>query len=209
MAKTEIDPIPLNEFQLAQGAMLLARVFQHAPDMTYLLGNESRAFQKRTLRFYQAIIRTGLLYGETYTSPELAGLAVWIKPENNNITLGILLRTRLLVSLLALGPGPATRFMKSANYLEKLQKEVISEPHWILIQLGVEPRKQGKGLGSWLVQPVLDKADAGGVPCYVESADERNLSFYKRHGFEVRRTGQVPGGGPQGWILIRDAKPLK
>ncbi len=206
MAMAEIDQLPLNKSQLAQGAMLLARVFQHAPDMTYLLGDERRTFQKRTQRFYQAIIRTGLLYGEAYTTADLDGLAIWIKPENTHFTPGILLRTGLLVSLLALGLGPAARFMKSANYLEKLQKGVISEPHWILVQLGVEPEHQGKGIGGRLVKPVLDKADAGGVPCTVESADERNLSFYKKHGFEVRRTGQVPGGGPQVWILVRDAK---
>lgn len=204
MAKAENRPIPFKEYQLAQGAELLARVFQYAPDMIYLLGDDSRAFQKRTLRFYQAIIRTGLLYGETHTTSNMDGLAVWIKPENVSFTPGILLRTGLMVSILALGPGPMARFLKSANYLEKLQKKVISEPHWTLVQLGVEPDRQGKGIGGNLIQPVLTQADVGNLPCYAESADERNLNFYQKHGFKVREQGRVPGNGPQVWILIRD-----
>jgi GNAT superfamily N-acetyltransferase len=205
MSMVENIPVSLKESQLVPGAELFARVFRHAPDMEYLLGSESKMFQKRTLRFYRAVIRTGLRYGETYTTPNLDGVAVWVKPENTQFTPGMLIRTGLLLSLLALGPRPIGRFIKSANYLEELHEKVISEPHWILVQLGVEPDRQSMGIGGKLIRPVLDKADAEGLPCYTESADERNLTFYQRHGFEVRERGQVPINGPRVWILVREA----
>jgi predicted N-acetyltransferase YhbS len=70
--------------------------------------------------------------------------------------------------------------------------------------LGVEPSQQGRGLGGVLMQPILARADAEGVPCLLESMNERNLTFYKRHGFEVTAHGQIPNEGPQIWVMLRE-----
>jgi GNAT superfamily N-acetyltransferase len=60
--------------------------------------------------------------------------------------------------------------------------------------LGVGPEWQGQGVGSQLLQSVLARADADGVPCYLETGTEPNLRFYRRHGFEVAIEDDVPGG---------------
>ncbi|MGI8537217.1 MAG: GNAT family N-acetyltransferase [Mycobacteriales bacterium] len=59
------------------------------------------------------------------------------------------------------------------------------EPHWYLESLGVHPRRQGQGWGGQLVLPALERADATGLPCYVETSDARNEQFYRRLGFSV------------------------
>lgn len=196
--------VPLNISQVRQGAEVLARTFKHAPDMRFFIGDESRMLAEKTLRFYRAIIRIGMRYGEVTTTSSLDGLAIWVSPENNNFTFGSMFRTGLVSSILAIGLRPAYRFMRSALYVEGLQLEATKRPRWILVFLGVEPSRQGKGIGGVLIQPVLDRADDSGIPCYVESADERNLSFYNRHGFEVVNRGQVPNGGPKVWVLVRE-----
>jgi ribosomal protein S18 acetylase RimI-like enzyme len=58
-------------------------------------------------------------------------------------------------------------------------------PHWYVLVLGVHPKCQGKGLGGKLLTPILEKADAERVAVYLESANPRNLDFYRKHGFEV------------------------
>ena len=46
--------------------------------------------------------------------------------------------------------------------------------HWYLQYLGVEPRRQGKGLGGALLAPVLERCDGEGVPAHLETSTERN-----------------------------------
>ncbi|HEY6546941.1 MAG TPA: GNAT family N-acetyltransferase, partial [Vicinamibacteria bacterium] len=47
---------------------------------------------------------------------------------------------------------------------------------------------------------------ADGLPASLETLNERNLSFYRRHGFEVAAEGQVPEGGPPYWVLRREPR---
>ena len=73
------------------------------------------------------------------------------------------------------------------------------EPHWYLNVLSTLPSRQGQGLGSAILRPVLDQADADGLPCYLESSNPRNVSLYLRHGFV--ETGELPL--PDGPSLIQ------
>ena len=70
--------------------------------------------------------------------------------------------------------------------------------------LGVEPSEQGKGIGGALMQPILRRAGAEGLPCYLETQNERNLPFYERDGFEEVRDGEVPKRGLRVWAMVRD-----
>ena len=69
--------------------------------------------------------------------------------------------------------------------------------------LGVDPDHQGKGLGGALLQPALAKADQEGLPCYLETLEEKNLAFYGRHGFEVLVDDREPHSGLKFWTMIR------
>ena len=73
------------------------------------------------------------------------------------------------------------------------------EPHWYLNVVSTLPSRQGTGLGSTILQPVLAEADAEGRPCYLESSNPRNVSLYLRHGFV--ETGELPL--PDGPSLIQ------
>ena len=43
----------------------------------------------------------------------------------------------------------------------------------------------GHHVGAKLIQVGIDRAVALGLPCYLESSNPLNISFYKRHGFRV------------------------
>ena len=62
--------------------------------------------------------------------------------------------------------------------------------------LGVVPAAQGTGTGGPLLQPVLDRCDAEGLPAYLESSNPRNWSFYARHGFVGGTPLDLPAGCP-------------
>ena len=66
----------------------------------------------------------------------------------------------------------------------------------VLHLLAVDPSAQGCGLGAALVAPTLEDLDASGTSAYLESSNQRNLSFYRRCGFELLDEVTLPGGGP-------------
>lgn len=69
------------------------------------------------------------------------------------------------------------------------------EPHWYLNVLSTLPERQGQGLGAAVLQPVLERCDADGVPAYLESSNPRNLTLYRRHGFvETGARIELPDG---------------
>ena len=80
-----------------------------------------------------------------------------------------------------------------------------SEPsHWYLAVLGVEPGSQGRGLGSKLMHPVLERLDGEGVAAYLEASTPRSRALYERHGFEVTGEMNLPANGPPIWLMWRE-----
>ena len=57
-----------------------------------------------------------------------------------------------------------------------------------------------------LLQPVLERADRENSRCYLETAKEKNLSFYRSHGFEVVGEDVLPNDGPRVWMMAREAR---
>lgn len=53
------------------------------------------------------------------------------------------------------------------------------------------------------MQPALARADANGLPCYLETQSADNVRFYERYGFRVAHEGEVPGHPLKMWAMIR------
>jgi ribosomal protein S18 acetylase RimI-like enzyme len=75
---------------------------------------------------------------------------------------------------------------------EQMEKFHPAEPHWYLPMIGVDPARQGGGVGSALMAEALKVIDRNGAMAYLESSNPRNISLYKRHGFEV--IGEIQSG---------------
>jgi len=44
------------------------------------------------------------------------------------------------------------------------------------------------------------------VNCYLDTTHERNVAFYRRHGFEVVTASDMPRGGPRFWTMTRQPR---
>jgi GNAT superfamily N-acetyltransferase len=82
--------------------------------------------------------------------------------------------------------------------------------HLLLATVGTAPAMQGRGLGRAVLAPGLAHADAEGVPAYVETSAEPNVSFYAWLGFRVIAHVSIGGdiggdnGGPDLWAMLRE-----
>ena len=95
---------------------------------------------------------------------------------------------------------------RAVRGVETIERAHPREPHYYLAVLGTDPDEQGRGIGSALMQPVLEMCDRDVVPAYLESSKERNVDFYARHGFRVTDELVLPEGPPV-WPMWRDPRP--
>ena len=94
--------------------------------------------------------------------------------------------------------------LRALRTLSHVESHHPKEPHWYLGVLGTRRAAQGKGLGSAVLGPVLERCDTEGIPAYLESSKYSNLAFYRRHGFAVTGEIALPFGGPSVWPMWRD-----
>lgn len=68
---------------------------------------------------------------------------------------------------------------------DKMRRKIMAQyPKHISIGfIGILPHEQGKGVGTALVEYVLDKADQSHYPVYVEATDYQTVKFFERLGF--------------------------
>ncbi|QWB23138.1 MULTISPECIES: GNAT family N-acetyltransferase [Streptomyces] len=78
--------------------------------------------------------------------------------------------------------------------------------HEYLWMIGVAPGRQGEGLGTALIESVLDRCDREGLSAYLEASSARSRTLYERLGFEV--AGQVLDlpDGPAMWPMWREPR---
>ncbi|MEU9289722.1 GNAT family N-acetyltransferase [Streptomyces sp. NPDC048275] len=80
----------------------------------------------------------------------------------------------------------------------------VGRAHEYLWLIAVTPDRQGEGLGTALMQPVLDRCDRTGLPAYLEASSARSRELYERLGFVFTgRTVDLPDGPPM-WPMWRE-----
>jgi ribosomal protein S18 acetylase RimI-like enzyme len=200
------EAIPLLASQKAQAARVLGRAFLVDPAYTALFPDDLERAQALP-RLFGAVVGYSLVYGLVHTTAEVKGAACWLSPGNTEVTLWRVLRTGLGLYRAVGGFNAQARreFLAVLDHLDEIHKRIAPGSHWYLWALGVEPGSQGQGIGSRLIQPVLDRADFDGVPCYLETQTERNVSFYQKRGFEVVSDGVVPDQGIRIWTMLRES----
>ncbi|WP_156726007.1 GNAT family N-acetyltransferase [Streptomyces apocyni] len=78
--------------------------------------------------------------------------------------------------------------------------------HEYLMLIAADPGRQGEGLGTALLAPVLERCDQDGVPAYLEASNMRSRQLYERLGFAFTgRAVQLPDG-PQMFPMWREPK---
>ena len=156
---------------------------------------------------FSAMVRYGVLFGRVLTTAgEPRGVAVWLAPGETAMTDNRIAAAGLDASHAVLGEDAFGRFLNVTAQVEPYREQDVPPQHWYLALVGVDPYHGCKGIGGSLLRPILSKADAGGLPCYLETAEERNVSFYQKHGFETVRHGTVPDTAVDYWTMRRSPR---
>lgn len=204
MQSTNVEPLASD--QIAAAGAVLARGF-HDDALTVHMIPDAAARAYALPTHFTAFVRLGYLFGEVFSTPgESRGAAVWFAPGRWELGSAELDRAGVTALASALPDGAFAQFENVTGHLELLHKRDVPSDHWYLALLGVDTPWQGKGVGAALMCPVLDRANADGLPCYLETVQPRNVSFYEHHGFQVVVEDVEPSSGLRFWTFRRDAR---
>jgi GNAT superfamily N-acetyltransferase len=184
-------------------AAVLARAFAKDPFYAYLAGDAAERAQRMRDGWRGLLRHTSAGLSATYTTDDHAGMALWHPPGYGGASfVGSLL---LLPSVLRLAGGwrRLREISRALAALEERRRAHVPVPHYYLSAIGVEPERQGEGIGTALMQPALDRADADGVPAYLDTATARNVLLYERQRFAVVEELTLLGTDIHGWLMRR------
>lgn len=178
----------------------LARAFATDPMWEFLTEHRFARFESLSVAFFAAEVRNHLRHVGSMVTDDVRSVALWGPPGNWKTTYRDIVR--LFPSSLHLFGSNVIRALVTLDAVDRLHP---TEPHWYLGFLGTDPDFQGRGYGSAVLRPVLERCDLEGLPAYLESSKEQNVPFYERHGFEVTGTIDLAkGAGPRVWLMWRE-----
>jgi ribosomal protein S18 acetylase RimI-like enzyme len=183
-------------------ARALAWAFFDDPHARWIFRDDNRRFERLERGYVVGLEKLWLPHDECYTTAGVVGGVLWMPP--GTWKLGVLQQLRLVPSLIG---AYGRDLVGTGRLLALLDSLHPHEPdHWYLPMAGVAPDWQGRGIGSALLRPVLERCDADGLPAYLEATTERNRAMYERNGFEVMDEYRLWGGGPTGWRMWRQPR---
>jgi ribosomal protein S18 acetylase RimI-like enzyme len=137
----------------------------------------SREYLRAYPRLALALGGRGLQHDTAFVTGAFDAAALWLPPgvEPDATALGELIEDTL----------SGERQAVIGEVAAQMDEFHPKEPHWYLAMIGVDPARQGRGLGSALLKHTLARCDEQHSIAYLESSNPRNVPLYERHGFEV------------------------
>jgi ribosomal protein S18 acetylase RimI-like enzyme len=192
--KVTLDDVP-------QLALVLARAFDTDPPMRWFLRDAERRVEQARHMFNVMLRTVHLPRDACYTTEDVWGGALWVPP--GRWRLGFVQQMRLLPGMIRVFGRDLPRAQRGLTVMDSGHPR---KSHWYLDSLGVEPERQGRGLGSALMQPVLERCDRERMPAYLNAGSPRSRELYRRHGFIVTEEFNLPDGGPPLWRMWREPR---
>jgi GNAT superfamily N-acetyltransferase len=196
-----VDVLTLQHEQVQQAARVIARAF-HEDALNVFLYPDGETRARFAPSMFEAFVRFDQLFGQVDYLPGFTAVASWIRP-------GV---TETPERLAEAGFGnlpeevPLAVLDSVFASIGKAVSRVAPDPHWHLRLLGVEPDSQSGGLGPIVMQRGIDRAVDTGHAVVLETFSERNVPFYRRHGFELIVDDVEPATGLRFWAFRLGAR---
>ena len=184
-------------------AQAMTAAFFNDPLFEFLVPDEKQRVAKSGW-FFEKAIGYCKRWGEVYTNEDNSAGSVWLTPGNTTMSTMRVLRSGLWQMPFRMSFGAFSRFNKLDSAAAAIHKKHVPGDHWYLLGLGTHPDKQGTGIGSAAIEMGAAKAAAAGLPVYLETNTESNVSYYSKRGFRVAEEFVVDGK-LKTWAMMRDA----
>jgi GNAT superfamily N-acetyltransferase len=174
--------------------------FAEDPAWAFLMGDE---YERLAPEFVGALFDLRAPGGNVWVSDDLATVAMWESPSGDDDEQRMKKAWARYVSLA--GEEAHERLVA---YKTALAAVCPADRYWYLGVLATHPARQGEGLATAVLTPVLGEADRDGTACCLETSTEANRRFYERRGFLESTEVVIPAGPPTWWLRRAPPEPL-
>ena len=180
-ASGEIKPVDPSQRDNALATVVLA--FAADPFWRWMCP-EAATYATTFPRAVQLLDGRSFGLGTVWEFGNFAAVGIWMPPGVEGDFVGALTLIQAVI---------AGEKLDQANEIAAQMIDLHpTTPCWHLSWLGTDVTVQGAGFGTRLLKHGLELVDREHLPVYLESANPRNLSLYRRHGFE--QIGEIRSG---------------
>jgi GNAT superfamily N-acetyltransferase len=178
----------------------LGAAFFDDPIFGWLIGRSANR-QARLERYFAIQLAHSLADGCIWTSEGLQGAALCMSPGCWRLPPKLMIAHGALFADVFRG-----RLPRAIGLLAAIERRHLRGAHYYFSNIGVTPEAQGRGLGSRLMRPMLNRCDEEGLPAYLEASSERNAALYARLGFQCTKVLRFAGSPPLR-LMMRPPQP--
>jgi len=168
-----------------KAAQVLGESFIDYPIFSFIL--PERTYREKKIKFlFTFLINLGLLSGEVLASSnKMEGISIWIDSSSKKISAIKIFWYCLIPLFLRVNPMSAFRLIKIGLLREKIRKDILKGPYFLLDIIGVSPMHQNQGHARRIIESKLEEYDDQPKPCYLETSDKENITFYEKYNFRL------------------------
>jgi GNAT superfamily N-acetyltransferase len=171
----------------------VSAAFADDPAWSFLHGDD---YHRLAPHFAGALFDLRVDAGDVWVTGDRATAALWEPPVGQRVSSSP--SERVWGAYRALAGEPA--WERLTEYERAVDAARPSTPYWYLGVLATRPDRQGTGLATSVIAPILEKADGDGIACCLETSTLANKAFYERRGFTEATEVHIASGPPTWWL---------
>ena len=159
---------------------ILTESFFDNKSVNYIVQNDEK-IKDRIRYLMEYSFEQCLLAGEVYISDDGNGCALVQYFDRKKTSLDtVMLDVKLILK--SVGIRNVAKVLKRESTIKKNYPHDNIAYLWFI---GVDPEKQGRGIGSKMLAKIVEQNRATGRDVFLETSTQKNLPWYQKHGFKI------------------------
>jgi GNAT superfamily N-acetyltransferase len=186
--------VPARIDRLPVLADVLGRAFIDDPMIRWPIAG-GPGIEERVARNFMVIFQPLMDQDTMWEANEGAGFANWVPPGGAGEAVET--TPEILEALQQLTDDGGARYDVLWTWIGKR----VPDDVWYLDVVGVDPQRQGQGIGGALIRFGIEHASAVGADAFLETSVPGNVGYYERFGFRVVEEGEPMSDAPHIWFM--------
>ncbi|WGQ09895.1 GNAT family N-acetyltransferase [Pedobacter gandavensis] len=162
---------------------ILADAFEHNLSVNYIIKQDEKRF-KRLANLMDYSFKVCSAYGKVLVSQDRKACALVLLPDKKLFSLKMMIWDLKLI-FNVIGLKRLSKILRRDRMIKQAQPKM--EKMYYLWFIGVDPMAQHQGLGTEMMEELIEDARVMKRPIFLETSVLKNVSWYEHLGFRIYR----------------------